>query len=111
MCAFELALPMAKLIRRILHEGRWPELWTMHRAVGLHKRKAVSDPDNYRGIHMTSQISKVAERVLAVFFGPLLERRVFGANQFAYRKRHGARDAVAFYGCSWVQALCRGAKI
>ena len=47
MCAFELAWPIAKLIRRILHEVRWPELWTMHRAVGLHKRKAVSGPDNY----------------------------------------------------------------
>ena len=35
----------------------------------------------------------------------------FGNNQFAYRKKHGARDAVAFYVLSWIQALCSGCKV
>ena len=49
--------------------------------------------------------------MLAFFFCPLLERRAFGENQFAYRKKHGARDAIAFYASCWLLALCRGSKI
>ena len=111
MCAFELALPIAKITRRILSTHRWPERWILHRVVALHKRNSVSDPEHYRGVHMTSQVSKVVERVLSDCFSPLLERNAFGDNQFAYRKKHGARDAVAFYVCSWLLALCRGCKV
>ena len=71
----------------------------------------MSDPLNYRGIHFTSQISKVVERVLAVYFWQGFETRAFGANKFAYRKQHGARDAIAFYTFSWILAMCRGAEV
>ena len=41
MFAFELAGPIAKLIRRILYESRWPELWASQRTVFLHRRTAI----------------------------------------------------------------------
>ena len=54
---------------------------------------------------------KKKERVLAQFFVPTVERRTVGDNQFAYRKKHRAKDAIAFYVCSWILALARGCKI
>ena len=110
-CSLALSLPIAKLARRIVLCRHWPTLWTIHWVVALHKRNSVYDPDMYRGVHMTSQVSKVVERFLSLLFIPRLENRAFGNNQFAYRKRHGARDGVIFYVCSWVLALCRNCKI
>ena len=77
----------------------------------LYKRKSIYDPNNYRGIHLTSQLSKVIERILRRIFLPVLESRAFGTQQFAYRSGRGARDAVAFYVLSWISAFNRGDKV
>ena len=87
LCARQLAVPVAKLIRRILSQGFWPSEWTIHWLMPLHKRKSVSDPGNYRAINLTAQVSKVVERLLSQFFVPTLERRAFGVAQFAYRQK------------------------
>ena len=55
--------------------------------------------------------SKAVERYLCPFFAPLLEARAFGHAQFAYRKGHGARDAVLYYVLSWIDGLNDGFKI
>ena len=77
----------------------------------LHKRKSKSEAGNYRAINLTTQISKVVERYLSQFFVPTLELRAFGSSQFAYRKLHGARDAVLYYVLSWIEALNVGRKV
>ena len=65
--------------------------------VPLYKRGASSDVKNYRGVHLTSHISKVVERILKHCMEPVLYRPCFmGYNQFAYITRRGARDALAF---------------
>ena len=57
----------------------------VHWVAPLFKRKSVYDPGNYKGIHLTSQISKVAERVIAALFVPqLIHDGAVGRNQFAY---------------------------
>ena len=91
--------------------GMWPTAWTEHWLMPLHKRKSVFDPLNYRAINLTAQISKVAERTLAPHFTPLLEEHAFGESQFAYRKQHGSRDAVALYVLSWIFAMNGGFKV
>ena len=111
LCSRELGLPLAKLVRRIISQSRWPSEWTVHWLMPLHKRKTKADPINYRAINLTAQISKVVERFLCPCFTPTLELRAFGATQFAYRKKHGARDAVLFYVLSWVAALNDGCKV
>ena len=77
----------------------------------LFKRKLVSDPQNYRAINLTTQVSKVVERFLNPWVTPRLERFAFGDAQFAYRKHHGARDAVLYYVLSWIGGLNVGSKI
>ncbi len=109
-CASVLALPIAILVRSILVQRRWPTIWTQHWVCPLYKRKSVYDADNYRGVHLTSQLSKVVERVLAIFFIPRLDY-FSGDCQFAYRKGRGARDAVALYVLSWINLMNGGWKI
>ena len=108
-CADGLALPMAMVLRRVLASGRWPSLWREHWVVPLFKKKARSDPRNYRGVHITAQLSKVAERVLGQFFQPFLEQtKAYGPRQFAYTKSRGHRDALALSIFTWLFALERG---
>ena len=94
-CAAELALPVVLLGRLILRCGRWPECWCVHWIYPLFKRSAVTDPENYRGLQLTAQLSKVFERLLGDLFVPRLEHvGAFGPFQFAYRSDHSVRNAV-----------------
>ena len=97
-------VPVVQACPRIVLLGCWPGAWGIH-WLPLHKRKAKSDAGNYRAINLTAQISKVVERYLSRFFVPALEQLAVGATQFAYRKEHGARDAVLYYVLSWVDDL------
>ena len=111
-CAETLALPVAKLARRVLHEGAWPKLWKEHWLFPLHKKRSTFDPNNYRGIHLTSLLSKVVERVLGEgFLGFLENSGAFGENQFAYRKRRGYKDLLALNVMTWLWALHHGGRV
>ena len=71
-----------------------------------------SNASNYRGINLTAQLSKVAERCIAMHLLPFLERSgAYGRNQFAYRVGRGYKDALAFLTFSWVWALGLGKRI
>ena len=111
-CAHALAPVLHKLIIRILTFGEWPMLWMVHWVVPLHKRKSVYDTGNYRGIHLTSQISKVAERIIASLFVPqLIFTGAYGRNQFAYMPERGARDALAQLVLTWISLFANKRKI
>ena len=71
-CSAALAVPVHKLIQRILEEGEWPSVWASHWLVPIYKRKAAGDPGNYRGVHLTAQISKVCERLVMTIARPTL---------------------------------------
>ena len=80
--------------------------------VPIYKKKAVFSAGNDRGVHLTAQLSKVAERLML----PMLETHIsltvaFGPNQFAYMKGRGARDALAFLVVSWILALQQRKKV
>ena len=108
-CCHELAYPVAIVIRRMLCEGRWPLCWRFHNIVPLYKKKARSDPNNYRGVHLTSQLSKVSERVVGRLFLPKLQSSgIYGEKQFAYSTGRGHQDALALSVLSWLLSLERG---
>ena len=107
-CAKNLCLPVAKLTRAILKTGHWPEEWRTHWVVPLYKKRSVYNPENYRGIHLSSQLLKVVERVLAAFFVPFLKATgAFGPNQYAYRKKRGCKDLMALNALKWLAALSK----
>ena len=84
----------------------------MHWVIPLFRKKSVYDPANYRGIHLTSQISKVAERVIASLFVPqLIWTEAYGRNKFAYMPERGARDALAQLVLTWISMFSKRRKI
>ena len=105
-------MPVTELVRKLLREGVWPQVWTLHWVVPLHKRKAVSDPANYRGVHLTAVLSKVVERVLNALLGPYLcNSGAFGESQFAFQPGLSCSDLVAALVGSWLLALEKGEKV
>jgi hypothetical protein len=111
-CHTALALPIAILVRVILKTGTWPDCWELHWLFPLHKKKAKSEPLNYRGIHLTSQLSKVVERVLGKFVQPFLQQSgAFGPRQFAYMKQRGAKDALALNAIQWILWISTGQRV
>ena len=111
-CAEELAYPVTALVRKLLSEGCWPECWKLHWLIPIYKRKAVSDPGNYRGVHLTSVLSKVVERVLNKILSPYLkEAGAFGESQFAFQAGRSCNDLVAALVCSWIETLDQRKKV
>ena len=108
-CADELALPVTLLARQLLSEGRWPKCWRTHWVHALHKRKSRADARNYRGVHLTAQLSKVVERAVGLVFTPWAESKdLYGPNQFAYGKGKGYKDTLTVNVCNWLLLMEQG---
>ncbi len=111
-CASELALPVTLLTRKLLDEGRWPLCWRTHWVHPLHKRKSRADANNYRGVHLTAQLSKIVERAIGSVFIPWAENmELYGPNQYAYAKGKGHKDTLTVNVCSWILAMEQGQMV
>ena len=106
-----LSLPLAILIRRIFNESKWPSQWRLHHIIQLFKRGSAFLPGQYRGIHLTSVLSKVVERVIGNPLTAFLEARGYGEAQWAFRKKSSARDLITICGAMWSLLICQGFKI
>ena len=59
--------------------------------------------ENYRGVHLTVQLSKIVEKPICTLFVPLLESiDAFGPHQYAYTKGRGYRDTLTINVCNWL---------
>ncbi len=101
-CREELSPVIHAICSHIVRSSHWPSLWRLHWIHPIHKRKSQAEPSNFRGVHLTSQLSKVCERVLVDLFRPFFEH---GPQQFAYTPGRGHRDALLFNILSWLSAL------
>ena len=111
-CADQLATPVVLLVRMLLREGCWPECWKLHWVVPLHKRKAVYKAENYRGVHLTTVLSKVAERVVNTLLSKYLQHSgAFGSSQFAFQQGLSCGDLVATLVCTWLLAMENREKV
>ena len=111
MCHAELAGPLARFSRLLVLRGVWPECWRNHWVCPLHKRGAVSNSSNYRGVHLTSILSKTVERIIGSVFLPFLDATgAYGHNQWAFRKEHSCKDLVTAKVASWIWAAQRKCK-
>ena len=105
-CRSVLELPVTLLARSMLSSGIWPQRWRLHWVQPLYKKKSRADVGNYRGIHLTPQLSKVLERVVGKTFLPWINRNnKFGDHQYAYGKGRSHRDALAVNVNSWLLKL------
>ena len=106
-----LAFPFTRICRRLLYEGCWPKIWKQHLIVPIFKKGSAFNPGNYRGVHLTSVLSKVAERLIGCRLVPFLQRNMFGDNQWAFRPGLGCKDLVTMLVMSWILGICSGKKI
>ena len=107
----EIAVPFTILCRRLLSEGCWPKIWRLHQICPLYKKKTAFKAGNYRGIHLTSILSKTAERIIGRSLVPFLQQRCFGSNQWAFSPGLSARDLVTALLMNWILAICKGSKV
>ena len=107
----ELAVPFTLVVRRLFYEGCWPAIWKHHMIVPIFKRGAAFKPGNYRGVHLTTVLSKVAEKMVGQHLTPFLQRRAFGENQWAFSSGLSARDLVTMLMMAWLLAVCTGKKV
>ena len=62
-------------------------VWKLLKVCPLYKKGVVLLPTNYKGLHLTPVLSKVAERIIKIPFGNFIEAiDGFGAAQWAFRK-------------------------
>ena len=105
-CQKELVGPITDLARILFSQACWPRTWRLHWIHPLHKKKSRSDPSNYRGIHLTPQISKVVERIIGqTFLRWISENEKMGSHQYAYTEKRSHKDALAINVCSWLASL------
>ena len=100
------------LAKRMLIMGEWPECLRYHWISPLLKKGATSNANHYRGVHLTSVLSKSVERVMSKLLGDYFEESgAYGETQWAFRAGHSCRDLVALVTSKWILELHAGNKI
>ena len=87
-------MPFSRVERRLSNEGNWPNAWKFHLVVPIFKRGAAFKPGKYRGVHLTTILSKLAEKMVAIKLVPLLRANAFGHNQWPFSTGLSSRDLV-----------------
>ena len=106
-----LDIPIAIICRKIFYQARWPEKWRTHWIHPLFKKGNVYDANNYRGIHLTSIVSKTIECVIGNPLISFIQRKGFSNYQWAFRKRSSSRDLITVCIAKWKLQICEGMKI
>ena len=105
-----LAVPFTRVERRLFYSACWPSVWKYHLLVPIFKKGAAFLPGNYRGVHLTTILSKVAERLIGIHLVPFLRRTAFGTNQWAFTAGLSSRDLVTMLMMSWILGICTDKK-
>jgi len=109
---WKIANPLAILFRRILVEGCWPAIWKFHWICPIFKKGSIYCAANYRGVHLTTLLSKICERVVgSPVIDLLLTRNAFGLHQWAYTKKRSALDMLAYLVSFWILMICNGSLV
>ena len=106
-----LAMPFTRVCRRLYEEGCWPAVWKLHLIVPIYKRGSAFNASNYRGVHLTSILSKIAEKVISVRLTPFLQSTAFGENQWGFSTGLSSKDLVTMLVMSWILAVCMNCKV
>ncbi len=82
---------ITKLFNCILNTSTYPESWRKTYIMSLHKKGDKANPNNYRGISISSQLCKLFNSILNSRIQTLLEEKL-SENQFGFRKNHRTSD-------------------
>ena len=107
-----LAPKLGCLFRRLLCCGEFPLEWRMADVTPIPKGPLLALVCNYRLILITTVLSKVFERLIALCFGSFLERSgALSSHQHSYRKGLGTCDALLEIICTGQLELDRGGDL
>ena len=59
-----ISMPFTIVCRRLFYDGCWPTIWKFHLVVPIFKKGAAFKPGNYRGVHLTTILSKIEEKLI-----------------------------------------------
>ena len=111
-CASELALPLSKLFTLSFVTGACPAAWKIAMVVPVHKKKARSDPRNYRPVSLLPVMSKVMESLINRSLTNFLERqKVLSQHQFGFRRGLGTSDLLTKLHSEWSKAAGFGGSV
>ena len=91
-----LLLPyLLKLFNSIFQKSYFPKQWTESIIVPIHKKGTADDPNNYRGISLISNLSKIFMHVLKNRLQQWVEvNDVIGEEQAGFRKGYSTTDHI-----------------
>ena len=101
----EFVLPFTIVCRRLLQEACWPSVWKLHLVIPIYKKASSYQANNYRGVHLTTILSKIAERLIGHRLVEFLQRTAYGRNQWAFSKGLGSKDLVTMLIISWILTI------
>ena len=93
----EISPVLSKLFGHIESSGFFPKKWKTSFLVPLHKKGPKSDPDNYRGLAVGSNLAKLYTKCLNERLYNIIDENDFlSPQQFAFQVNHRTTDAI-FY--------------
>ena len=87
--------PIVKLFNLIFEKGEFPKLWNESYITLLHKKGKKSDPANYRGISLTSNLGKLFNKVLYARILKFLNlNQIIHENQTGFKEEARTTDHI-----------------
>ena len=101
-CMHELQEILADCINTSFSSGVFPNCLKQANVVPLYKKKARTDPTNYRPVSLLNSLSKIIEKVIYKRIYQFMDDKLCW-NQFGFRPNHSTTDLMIFT----VENICR----
>jgi potassium voltage-gated channel Eag-related subfamily H protein 8 len=93
-----LRKPITHLFNTILKHGVYPKEWATNIIVPIHKGDSTDDPNNYRGIAISSCLSKSFNSILNTRLEKFMQsNNLWRKNQSGFMKKHRTEDNLFIY--------------
>ena len=92
---YDLVKSICKLFNLVFRTTSYPKIWTVSYLKPVHKKDIISDPGNYRGIAVSSCLSKLFSLVLLNRLHDYVEKtKPLSINQIGFRKGKRTTDHI-----------------
>ena len=92
---FYLVPLIRKLFNLIMESGCFPSVWKKGFIINIHKSGTIVDPNNYRGITLSSSLGKLLSLILNERLVRYLNsKNIYSEYQFGFRSDHRTTDSI-----------------
>jgi hypothetical protein len=92
--------PLQRLFNSVLSGGCYPKLWAEGYVVPLHKKGTTNDPNNFRGITISSSLGKLFNSILNSRLTTFLnENNIIDEHQIGFREKCRTTDHMFILKC------------